>query len=259
MMAGPKVLPYFLALAGFVTCSILFMNFIEYKLLVKRSTSLLKLEDEKHRVNTITVTYGNRDIFFTYKVYKPMQSNNKATIIMESCPSKRNIANFVLVTGFIDLRSKTYRKTLGDLAEETEENNLKIDARHMEIVDVLQHNLNHKFIDEVHVLVRDRETAEYLHSLPLQRSEELFLRVANEEVGLTSQLLYAARCLTDHLVAITNQDNKIGKGWDFPWYEVIRDTRTIYALTRHSALTSRGGSRVPQLPCARQSTAADEE
>eukprot|EP00795_Rhopilema_esculentum_P007694 gene7694-13520_t len=248
-MAGSKMLPYFLALAGFVTFFILFMKFNEYELLVKRSTSLCKdneskrmlakkLEDEKREVNTITVKYDKRNIFFTYKVYKPMQSNNKATIIMKGCPSRRNIANFALVTGFIDLRSKTYRKTLGELAEETEENNLKIDARHMEIIDVLQHNLNHKFIDEVHVLVRDRETAEYLHSLPLQRSEELFISVVNEEVGLTSQLLYAARCLTDHLVAITNQDNKLGKGWDLPWYEVIRDTRTMYALTRHSPLES---------------------
>eukprot|EP00795_Rhopilema_esculentum_P009283 gene9283-16977_t len=111
-------------------------------------------------------------------------------------------------------------------------------ARLIEVIDVLQSNLNHT-IDEIHVLVRDQETAEYLHSLPLKRSEKLVLRVVvNEDVGLKCQLLYAARCLPGQLVAITNQDNKIGKGWDLPWRQVIGNSRTMYALTRHSALNS---------------------
>eukprot|EP00795_Rhopilema_esculentum_P001209 gene1209-15575_t len=189
---------------------------------------------------TIKVRTGllNSNISFTYKVYKPMHSFNKATFVMEGCSSRENTEKFILITGFIDLKSKTYRKTLGNLAVASEENNAKIEARLMEIIDVLQSNLNHTLIDEIHVLVRDRETAEYLHSLPLKRSEKLVLRVVNEDVGLKCQLLYAARCLPGQLVAITNQDNKIGKGWDLPWRQVIGDSRTVYALTRHPALNS---------------------
>eukprot|EP00795_Rhopilema_esculentum_P005606 gene5606-10812_t len=193
---------------------------------------------EIHLERTIKVRKGHLDtnISFTYKFYEPMHSFNKATFVMEGCSSRENTEKFVLITGFIDLKSKTYRKTLGNLAVASEENNAQIEARLMEVVDVLQSNLNYALIDEIHVLVRDRETAEYLHSLPLKRSERLVLRVVNEDVGLKCQLLYAARCLPGQLVAITNQDNKIGKGWDLPWRQVIRDPRTMYALTRHSSL-----------------------
>ena len=252
-MLGPKFKIYVLLLCGIAISLIILVNYeasmfyskyhknVHPRLffgLWKSSEKAIKIEVPLER--TIRVRNGNlnSNISFTYKVYKPMHSFNNATFVMEGCSSRENTDKFVLITGFIDLKSNTYRRTLGNLADSSEENNAKIEARLMEVIDVLQSNLNHTLIDEIHILVRDRETAEYLHSLPLKRSEKLVLRVVNEDVGLKCQLIYAARCLPGQYVAITNQDNKVGKGWDLPWRKVIGDSSTVYALTRHPALNS---------------------
>eukprot|EP00795_Rhopilema_esculentum_P009280 gene9280-16974_t len=205
----------------------------------RKEAYVLQESVQKKLVRTIFVPYEKNEMIpFSFEVYNQMASVNNATLLLNGCARKRNSSSLSLITGFINLYKSTYRETLGKLSKDTEENNLLIEARHMEVIDVLQSNLNHKFVNEIHVLVRDREAAEYLHSLPLQRSEKLVLRVVNEDVGLKCQLLYAAKCLPGQLVAITNQDNKIGKGWDLPWRQVIGDSRTMYALTRHSEIDS---------------------
>ena len=253
-MLGPKLKIYALFLCGIAISMIILVNYEASMLYTKfhknvhpqfffglwKQSSEESIKMEVHLERTIKVRneHFHSNIYFTYKMYKPMRSFNEATFVTLGCSSRENTEKLVLITGFIDLKSNTYRKTLGNLAVASEENNAQIEARLMEVIDVLQSNLNHTLIDEIHVLVRDRETAEYLHSLPLKRSEKLVLRVVNEDVGLKCQLLYAARCLPGQLVAITNQDNKIGKGWDLPWRQVIGDSRTMYALTRHPALNS---------------------
>ena len=118
-----------------------------------------------------------------------------------------------LITGFIDfVKNKKYHQSTGELAHETQSNNEKIEAR--EIIDVLQSNLLNSVIQNIHMIVWDVETAKYLNLLALQRSEKLIWQLIGKDVGLTEQLLYTSECLAGRVTAITNQDNKIGKGWN---------------------------------------------
>ena len=120
-----------------------------------------------------------------------------------------------LFTGFIDfVRDKKYLQSTGELAHKTQSNNEKIEARQMEIIDVLQSNLLHSAIQNIHMIVWDIETAGYLNLLALQRSEKLILQVISKDVRLTEELLYTSECLAGRVTAITNQDSKIGKGWN---------------------------------------------
>ena len=128
---------------------------------------------------------------------------------------------------------------LDSLPCETQSNNEMIEARQMEIVDVLQSNVAHPVIQNIHVIVWDNETAHYLNSLPLQRSDKLILRVIGKDVALTEQLLYASECLPDRVIAITNQDNKIGKGWNnTEYHRILKQHNIIYGITRHSPIKS---------------------
>ena len=160
------------------------------------SEEAIKMEVHLERAITVGYEQFHSNISSTYQVFKPMRYFNEAELVSEGCSSRENTEKFVVITRFIDLKSNTYRRTLRNPAASSQ-----IEARLMEVIDVLQSNLEHALIDEMHVLV-------YLHSFPLKRSEKLVLRVVNEDVGLKCQLLFAARCLPGQLVAITNQDNK---------------------------------------------------
>ena len=180
-----------------------------------------------------------------YKVFEPLHGGNDALIIDQRChhpATEQNASKVVLITGFVDFaRNSIYRKTLqklGDLSDNPE--NRIIEAREMEIINVLQVNLLHPMLESIHVLVWDRRTAEYLKSLNLKNSEKLILRVVDSDVGLKEQLLYASECLAGRVVAITNHDNTIGKGWDNKDYiKILKEKDIMYALTRHSTLTEK--------------------
>ena len=189
---------------------------------------------------SINLTVGKDSTLFKYKLYKPGELNS-ATFLTTGCKSTQHTDDKIqLITGYIDfVRNKKYRQSIGELSRETQSNNEMIEARQMEIIDVLQSNLLHPAIQNIHVMVWDIETAEYLNSLALQGSEKLILRVIGKDVGLTDQLLYASECLADRVIAITNQDNQIGRGWDNDdYHHILKQHDIIYALTRHSPVES---------------------
>ena len=155
---------------------------------------------------------------------------------MESPSSDTKIE---LITGFVDLLHPYYRKMLGDLKHISDRPaNTTMHARHMEVINVLQLNLLHSMIQNVHVVVLSQRIASYLKSLYLKNSEKLIIRVTGKDVGLKEQLEYASECLNGTIVAITNQDNTIGKGWDNKDYiRILKEKKIMYSLTRHSTAT----------------------
>ena len=170
-----------------------------------------------------------------YRVLRAMEKYNLATVILSGCKeTKQATGKIELITGFIDfIRNNAYRRTIGDVANRND----VIEARQMEVLDVLQSNLLHPVIERVHMLVWDKETAEYIRSLPLKNSEKLMLRIIGKDVGLKEQFLYASECLSDRIIAISNQDNKIGKGWDnTEYHQILKSKDIMYALTTHSPI-----------------------
>ena len=193
----------------------------------------------------ITLKIGGKIEQFAFKVFQSTVGGNKAIILNKTCPQSKSLpdeSKVELITGFVDLvRNSNYRKILGDLTRLSDmPENLIVEAREMEVINVLQVNLLHPMLENIHVLVWSRETANYLKSLNLTNSEKLVIRVVGRDVGLKEQLLYASECLRERVVAITNHDNTIGKGWDNKSYlKILKEKDIMYALTRHSTLTER--------------------
>ena len=179
---------------------------------------------------------------FFYKLYPSIEEGNSASIIEEGCQKPNTPSDqskVVLVTGFIDYTLPKYRKMLPTLKLISDRpENETIEARHMEVVNVLQINLLHPMLDTVHVIVTSRNTAAYLKSLDLKNSHKLVVKAIGKDVGLKEQLEYASECLEGRVIAITNQDNTIGKGWDNKEYlKILKEKNVMYGLTRHSTAT----------------------
>ena len=227
--------------ALFLLVIVWYIWILQYK--TKQHIPYTRKEQPRPVVNafrSISLTVGKDSTLFKYKLYKPGELNN-ATVLTNGCkPTQHTDEKIELITGYIDfVRNKKYRQSIGELSRETQSNNEMIEARQMEIIDVLQSNLLHPAIQNIHVMVWDNETAKYLNSLALQGSEKLILRVIGKDVGLTEQLLYASECLADRVIAITNQDNKIGKGWNnTEYHRILKQHDILYALTRHSPVES---------------------
>ena len=190
---------------------------------------------------SVVLTVGKDQGVLTVYIYKPSVILNRATVLHDGCTNiSKSDDKIQLITGFIDyIRNEQYRQTIEYLLQDANISKDIIQVRQMEIIGVLQDNLKHSSIGRIHVLVWDKETADYIKSLPLKNSEKLILRVIGTDVGLKEQLLYASECLPDKIVAITNQDNKLGKGWDdTEYHHVLRDNDIMYALTRHTPVES---------------------
>jgi len=190
----------------------------------------------------LPIKIGKNVVNFVYQLYQPIKGGNSASILTQGCKNKKNHSNSTkieLVTGFVDLSHPYYRKMLGDLRYISDRPaNSTIHARHMEVINVLQVNLLHSMIENVHVVVWSQQIASYLKSLYLRNSEKLIVRVTGKDVGLKEQLEYASECLKGKVVAITNQDNTIGKGWDNKDYiRILKENKIMYGLTRHSTAT----------------------
>ena len=201
--------------------------------------SLTSKDVEGRELKSVVIRVGRERGVFKFYAYSPISGFNKAKILLDGCEKTEYTTNKIeVITSFIDfVRNEKYRQTIGDLAENNMANNDIIEARQMEVINVLQENLLHPNIGRIHMLVWNNDTAEYLRSLHLKNSEKLILRVTGKDVGLKEQLLYASQCLTDRIIAITNQDNKLGKGWNnTEYHRILRENDIMYALTRHSPI-----------------------
>ena len=234
----------FIALVALLIAHMIVMEF--YSRILQQSShnleidfSSIKVVDtsdaEGRKMKTVIFGTGKNKTVAEFYLYERMDSRNNATILIDSCkPTEAVPGKIELITGFINpVRNKNYRPTIGGIFNRTD----VIETRQMEILDVLQDNLLHPVIERVHVLVWENETAEYIGSLKLRNSERLILRIIEKDVGLKEQLVYASECLSDRIVAITNQDNKIGEGWNtIKYHQILKDNDIMYALTRHSPI-----------------------
>lgn len=194
-------------------------------------------DESAERFRSLIIPVRNEMTEFRYKVYMPQKFGNKATVVSKGCRETAQVPGKIeWITSFIDFfRNKKYRQGIGGLAKDNDGNNALIYARQMEVIDVLQSNLLNHVIEIVHMLVWNIETAEYLKSLPLKNSHKLVLRVVGRDVGLKEQFEYASECLQNRIIAISNQDNKLGKGWDNEEYHrILNEGDIMYALTRHA-------------------------
>ena len=209
-----------------------------------RSTEKMELKKIKNNARpkveemdfkNIIIRVGKQRGMLVYRVLKAQKKYNLATVVVSGCKETKHATGKIeLITSFIDFaRNNAYMRTIEDLVNRPD----VIEARQMEVLDVLQGNLLHPVIERVHMLVWEKDTAEYIRSLPLKNSEKLILRVTGKDVGLKEQLLYASECLSNRIIAISNQDNKIGKGWNnTEYHQVLRENNVMYALTRHSPI-----------------------
>ena len=185
------------------------------------------------------LTLGDREIFY-YRQFQEIDSKNNNTVLTGGCFTGRKIKDenkngkVVLVTNFLYFKLEKYRKKLflagGMLTDEA------LNARIMEVLGVLQDNLRHPSIQQVHVLVNDMEAVQYLRRIEFENSGRLVIASMNESISMKTQLIYAAKCLKDKIVAICHQDNAFGKGWDKLKPEILRKKKVMYALTRHTSL-----------------------
>lgn len=186
------------------------------------------------------LTLGDGEIFH-YRQFKEMDSKyNNNTVVTGDCFTGRKTkgdnkrGKIMLVTNFLYFKLEKYRKKLffagGKLTDEV------LNARIMEVLGVFQDNLKHPSIQQVHVLVHDVEAVNYLRRIKFENSERLVITPTNESVSMKTQLLYAAMCLKDKIVAISHQDNAFGKGWDKLKPQILRKKKIMYALTRHTSL-----------------------
>ena len=181
-----------------------------------------------------------------YSIHKEFRSGyNEAVVAYGSCVADQPYHSsfsekekIIWVTNFIDFRLEKYRANMGwnldDVQFSDKPSNVShaVEARMFEIIGALKMNLQHQMIEKIHILIHDWETVLHLRKLDLPNTDRLVLQFVNESVTMNSQFLYAMRCLKDRIVAISNQDNMMGEGWDRLKPDSLRKHKTLYALTR---------------------------
>lgn len=218
----------------------------------RSNETALKAADRPKKKNPFVVeknvTLGSGEIF-KFNFYIAMAANNNAVVLKnDECYYTGNReadvkkSKFVLLSNFVYYQHKNFKSKLVTIDGKSPTDEI-IDARIMEIVDVIQANLLHPNIQEVHILISEQEGIDFLKRIGFQNAKKLVLKFTRgESVTLKLQLLYASKCLKNRIIAISNQDNKFGTGWDELNPDILRRKKIMYALTRHSALSRCKGS-----------------
>ena len=155
--------------------------------------------------------------------------------------------NITVLTNFILYKNESRQNIFGIKSDVVR--NKMINARTMEVVDVLSQNLNHNHIAEIHVLVEDQRTGDYLRRLGLKNASKLTISVIADTVTMKAQLEYAGNFLLDRVIAICHQDSLFGEGWQNLRPDILKQNKIMYALTRHTEEDSKCSSRSPSANC----------
>ncbi len=206
-------------------------------------------------ISEYTVSLGEEVLSFTH--YRQMDTYNGMRMCYNSCycrsPSHTlqnsndsSVNTFIVITNFHYLDPKSPKNSKMIMQDGLKVNESIIAARNMEVINVLASNLNHRSIEEIHILVQKPEVAEYLRRLPIENSQKVVIQVMEASVEMKTQIDYAGQCLNDTIVAISHQDNLYGKGWDKLRPEILRKKRLLYSITRHTSGTVPcKGSNIP--------------
>lgn len=168
--------------------------------------------------------------------------SNDAELDIEDDEKFHLVTNIVLVTHKAYYSNLLYNKirpaTMSELTD-----------RQNEIEVSLQKNLNHPKVAAVHILYFHPAVMSYLHSLKLQHSEKMVLHLTRRDPTVGINLDYIGKYLSNKYVILIHQDNFLGEGWDTMIdFNMIRNKRLVYALTRH-AITEK-------FPCNAAATAS---
>lgn len=149
-------------------------------------------------------------------------------------PSRTQI---VLITNFILYFDKIHReKNL--MYHKLPPTDKEIEARMFELVETLQHNLNHPNIKSIHVFVETMSAVNYLRSLVLANSHKMVIQYSAKQYTFKTLIVYSTQCFMDELVMIGQQDILFGQGWDLVSYKIMSENRLMYALSRKPAYKS---------------------
>ena len=204
------------------------------------SCSSFKAKENKKNLVMKNITIEDGKIF-KYPFFIEMEKENDVPVITnkDGCPDKSRASSsskekLHLVTNFLYIKHENYKANLyygyGSVTDNV------LDARIMEVLDCLQVNLLHPHIQRVHVLIREKEAADFLKRMDFKNADKMVIRLTNESVTMKSQLIYASNCLKNSVVAISHQDNKFGSGWEKLNPQILLSKKIVYALTRHTAL-----------------------
>ena len=160
------------------------------------------------------------------KLYEKWSNNPELDI--EDDGKFHLVTNIVLVT-----HKAFYSNLLYKNIRAPTENELA-DRQH-EIEDSLQNNLNHPKVAAVHILYSHPAVMSYLHSLKLKNSQKMVLvHLTRRDPTVGINLDYIQKYLKNKYVMLIHQDNFLGEGWEDIDFNMIRNKRLMYALTRHA-------------------------
>ena len=154
---------------------------------------------------------------------------------------------FHLVTNVVLVTHKAYHSNLLYNREREPTLNELADRQH-EIEETLQINLNHPMVAAVHILYFHPAVMSYLHALKLKNSQKMVLHLTRRDPTVGINLDYIQKYLSNKYVVLIHQDNFLGEGWEDIMFNVLRNQRVLYALTRHSV--------TDKYPCNAAQTAA---
>ena len=180
---------------------------ITYMLLLAMNNKIHHFKNPQPLPSQKSITLPSGEIF-RFKSYIAMAADNDASVLKtDECYTGHTISymnegKFVLLSNFVYYQIKNHKSNLGiDGKTPTDE---LIDARIMEIVDVIQENLLHPYIQEVHILVSEQEGIDFLKRINFQNAKKLVLKfTSGESVTLKLQLLYASKCFKNRTIAIS--------------------------------------------------------
>ncbi len=254
MLARAKLL--FLALVVIAICVLFAFQHDYGKSSMERSPATPKVEywQNENKPDEITPQMKLQlegDMVLTLWDFKQRKKLNEMKIRYNNCtraakPLEKLSGNagerpneddqFIIVTNFAYLNPRD-RKNDNLLSGGLKINETILHFRNMEIMNVLASNLNHRFIKEIHILVQEPQTADYLRHLPLRNSHKVVIQVMGVAIEMNTQFKYAGRCLKDQIVAVSHQDNMFGEGWEKLQPDILRKRKLMYALTRHTSAT----------------------
>ena len=186
-------------------------------------------------------------LFFMFlSKFKGSSGNSKMKLSCHEPSDNSNVSNEITVlTNFI--LHKNESNLFSSVSSVVSKS--KVNARTMEVVNVLSQNLNHDNIAEIHVLVEDERTGDFVRRLGLNNTSKLTVRVIEDTVTMKAQLEYAGNFLLDRVIAISHQDSLFGKGWQRLRPDILKQNRIMYALTRHTNENSKCPTRNPPANC----------
>ena len=146
-------------------------------------------------------------------------------------PCKSN--KFHVVTTFFPVTHKKYENSLGQFDTDGDDVKVFLQKRDQELLDVLQRNLNHNLVGAVHIIYEIPFTVKFLMKQKLENSCKLVFHRVRSDPTYRDAIGYAGTYLKNRLVIFTNQDVYLGEGWERVDVRYLRESKLMYALTRH--------------------------